>query len=692
MQMTITLRPAARPTAEAAAANHPVATPRPRSVGYLPGLDGLRALAVAAVVVYHANAAWLPGGFLGVEVFFVISGYLITLLLVEESLCEGRISLRSFWLRRARRLLPALLLTLAGVVVLTALFERQASGDVRGEVVAGLFYVSNWYQIVVGAGYTAAGDFAPLRHLWSLAVEEQFYLVWPLVMAALLWRRRARPGLIAVAFVVTSVAIAVAVALLVPASAGLDCTLDPEAFWVVGDRCISKIDTLYLSTFTRAGGLLLGAAMALLWRPRRVGRSQARDQGPLLDATAVLALLVLAAFTWSMHLITPDGIPGLLLFHGGFLLTGLASVAVIAAVVHPGGVVGWFLGQPVLRWAGTRSYGIYLYHWVVFQMIRGVAGRGLTPTEFAVGVAITLVITECSYRWLEMPVRTHGFRGTLQRWFDRVAPHRGIALAVLLMLAVLVGASTWVIATEPAVPNDIETSLDAGDAFVIDPFATTVPPTIAPTTAPPTTVPPSSTPPPGAAGAIGSATVVAGSEPLVVRSPLEPPTTTPETTPPETTLPPSPGTIPRYALGDSVMLGAAEQLTAAGFAVDAVQSRAFVNGLDRVQQLTAEGLLGDVVVVHLGTNGRIAGDQLAAMMQALAPVRRVIVLTVRADRSWVPGNNDRIRALVGQYPNVVVVDWEQLSRSCPGSCFYDDGIHLRPDGRRFYAEQVVAAL
>ena len=139
------------------------------------------------------------------------------------------------------------------------------------------------------------------------------------------------------------------------------------------------------------------------------------------------------------------------------------------------------------------------------------------------------------------------------------------------------------------------------------------------------------------------------------------------------------------------MLGAAEQLSAAGFAVDAVQSRAFVNGLDRVLQLSAEGLLGDVVVVHLGTNGRIAGDQLAAMMQTLAPVRRVIVLTVRADRSWVPGNNERIRALPGQYPNVVVVDWEQLSRSCPGSCFYDDGIHLRPDGRRFYAEQVVAA-
>ena len=162
------------------------------AVPYLPGLDGMRAIAVAAVMVYHANSSWLPGGFLGVEVFFVISGYLITLLLIGEHERTGEVKLGQFWLRRARRLLPALFVLLIGVTVYTTLFRDDALGQLRGDVVAALTYVTNWYQIWVGQGYTASGDFAPLRHLWSLAVEEQFYLVWPLVMVGLmrLGRRR----------------------------------------------------------------------------------------------------------------------------------------------------------------------------------------------------------------------------------------------------------------------------------------------------------------------------------------------------------------------------------------------------------------------------------------------------------------------------------------------------------------------
>ena len=161
-------------------------------VPYLPGLDGMRALAVVAVMVYHANSDWLPGGFLGVEMFFVISGYLITLLLISERERTYRISLRQFWMRRARRLLPALFTMMAIVVAWTAVFKTEALGQLRGDVIAGIFYVSNYYQIWVGQGYTAAGDFAPLRHLWSLAVEEQFYLVWPVVMVVLLGRAGTR--------------------------------------------------------------------------------------------------------------------------------------------------------------------------------------------------------------------------------------------------------------------------------------------------------------------------------------------------------------------------------------------------------------------------------------------------------------------------------------------------------------------
>ncbi|HQZ33927.1 MAG TPA: acyltransferase, partial [Ilumatobacteraceae bacterium] len=168
---------------------HPTLRNQISRVPYLPGLDGLRAIAVIGVLVYHANHHWLSGGFLGVEVFFVISGYLITLLLLSEKERTGRVRLGKFWMRRARRLLPALFVMMGSLAIYMSLFNQRPMGQARGDLLGGTFYVSNWYQIWVGQGYTAATSFAPLRHLWSLAVEEQFYLVWPLVMVVLLRKR-----------------------------------------------------------------------------------------------------------------------------------------------------------------------------------------------------------------------------------------------------------------------------------------------------------------------------------------------------------------------------------------------------------------------------------------------------------------------------------------------------------------------
>ena len=216
-------------------------------VPYLPGLDGLRALAVLAVIIYHANSKWLPGGYLGVEVFFVISGYLITLLLVAEEERTGAMSLREFWARRARRLLPALFTMLVLLIMWTSIRERDSLGALRGDVVAGVLYGSNWFQVWVGAGYTAANDFAPLRHLWSLAVEEQFYVLWPIIMLIILRAGRDRLPRVAMWFIGIAAAIAGFVALVMPTGRiGESCTTTPNAFWEVGDRCISKVDFLYL--------------------------------------------------------------------------------------------------------------------------------------------------------------------------------------------------------------------------------------------------------------------------------------------------------------------------------------------------------------------------------------------------------------------------------------------------------------
>ena len=314
-------------------------------------------------------------------------------------------------MRRARRLLPALFLMMSLLMVYSAIFERDTLGKLRGDVIAGVAYVTNWYQIWTGAGYTALLDFAPLRHLWSLAVEEQFYLIWPLVMVALMRLGRRRLPEISRWLVLAALLIAVITGLLYhPGQLGTP-EVAPEAFWSVGGHPVSKMDALYLSTFTRATGLLLGAALAMIWRPVAVMRGPMRDKGPLLDVLAVLGLGALGALAWFLH-VQVDGHADPWLFRGGFLATDFATLLVIVAVTHRGAKMGMFLGAQPLNWIGTRSYGLYLYHWPIFQIIRGNAGATLTVPEFVGAMVVTCIITELSYRYVEMPIR----RRQLGKW------------------------------------------------------------------------------------------------------------------------------------------------------------------------------------------------------------------------------------------------------------------------------------
>ncbi|MGA0357795.1 MAG: acyltransferase family protein, partial [Ilumatobacteraceae bacterium] len=343
------------------------------SVPYLPGLDGLRAIAVIAVMIYHADPGWLPGGFLGVEVFFVISGYLITLLLMAERERDGRIHLGAFWMRRARRLLPALFAVMIALAVYTTLFRPESLGKVRGDLIAGFFYVSNWFQIWVGAGYASSGDFAPLRHLWSLAVEEQFYLVWPIVMMLVVRRGTRRVARSVLWMLGAVVVITLFTSIAVHGGPVAECSQTPDAYWMLGDRCISKADSLYLSTITRSTGLLLGAVLAMLWRPVAVMRGPMAGRGYLLDVIAVLGLAGLALALVRYHFMVDDRlleatVADTSLFRGGFVLTGLATLAVIAAIAHRRSVTSRLLGVAPLLWVGTRSYGLYLYHWPLYQV------------------------------------------------------------------------------------------------------------------------------------------------------------------------------------------------------------------------------------------------------------------------------------------------------------------------------------
>ncbi|MDG1267012.1 MAG: acyltransferase family protein [Ilumatobacter sp.] len=675
---------------------------------YLPGLDGLRAIAVVAVMVYHANSTWLGGGYLGVEVFFVISGYLITLLLIAEHERTGTVDLKTFWIRRFRRLLPALFVMMLLLTVWVALFKADSLGKLRGDVIAGTAYVSNWYQIWTGAGYSAGSDFAPLRHLWSLAVEEQFYVIWPLVMLAFVRVGSRRIAGIARWLFLAAVAITIMVAFLNYSGPQQSPEFTPDAYWTIFGRKISIPDALYLSTLSRAGGLLLGSAFAMIWRPAAVMRGPLRHKSGFFDALAIVGFVVLGLMSWFV-LFEPDQGVGFL-FQGGLFVTGLATLAIIAAVTHQNAFTGRLLSLPVLLWIGTRSYGLYLYHWPIYQIIRNIAANKLALHEFVLAMVVTCIITELSYRYIETPIR----KGKLgEMWKRRRAgvpiqssltdgQRKGAyaAASVAVLLSVFAVGS---MATAELKQNDLQVSLDEQrentcdvlvdvDCDGVDDFDADGNP-IEASEVEPDAGEIGEFEPNGEAG--GVVIVDDGDDPLIPEDASDSTATNDAVVPGSTAVPttaPIPVPISKLAVGDSVMLGAAAQLSELGFTVDAVESRAWVNGLDFVMTLGEQDRLPEMLVIHLGTNGPIGQSNMDQMMTAVSTVPTVLLVTNDVDRDYTAGNNQLIYSAAAANSNVELLDWQGLAPSCPGDCLEADGFHLKPDGQIFYARLVEGAL
>jgi len=373
--------------------------PRPQSSTqrYMPGLDGLRAVAVLAVIAYHEQFGWAQGGLLGVAVFFTLSGYLITDLLLGEWSEQGRLRLKNFWLRRARRLLPALFVMLALVTAWVTIADRARLASLRGAVAAAATYSSNWYLIAKDQSYFAR--FAPpqpLDHLWSLAVEEQFYLLWPwLLLLGLLAVRRVRrgsPGWLAVPTLLLAAGSAVAMALLY--QPGYDPT------------------RIYEGTDTRAFGLLIGAALAMSWPSR--GRDATGPRARLaLDVAAFSGLAVIGVMIWRVGQYSPFS------YRGGLVLLSFATAATVAAAAVPGGLFGRVLGWRPLRWLGVRSYGIYLWHYPVIVLSTPASGVDDLPRA-AAQTAVTVLLAAASWALVEEPVR----RGVLGRAWQRARSSR----------------------------------------------------------------------------------------------------------------------------------------------------------------------------------------------------------------------------------------------------------------------------
>ena len=360
---------------------------------YIPALDGLRALAVLAVIAYHMNMSWAAGGLLGVTVFFVLSGYLITSLLLIEYDNTKKIDLPQFWLRRIRRLVPAIVFVIVCTAVLCTLFDHSLLTKMRDDVIPSLLFFNNWWQIFHNVSYfDALGAPSPLTHFWSLAIEEQFYLLWPPILFLSL-KLGAKKTTMRNATLVIALLSALEMALL------YQPTGDPSR--------------VYYGTDTRAFSLLIGAWLAFVWPSHQLGAKSGvrltKRERTVFDGVGTLALIGLLALIAFANGFSP------FLYRGGILLASVLTAIVIAVMVHPASLIGRVAGWAPFVWIGKRSYGIYLWHFPLLLLMNPRNFTGETAWwMYLLQLAIIFGCAEISYRFVENPIR-HGAIGKLAK-------------------------------------------------------------------------------------------------------------------------------------------------------------------------------------------------------------------------------------------------------------------------------------
>jgi len=648
-------RPSLRPGPDGVPGVRPHAMAAP--AGRILGLDGLRAIAVTAVVVYHLGNGSLPGGFLGVDLFFVISGFLITTLLLEEIGLRGRVDIGQFYLRRARRLLPALVLMLLGTALLVTTVARDSAEQFLRDLPGAALYISNWWALGQEQSYfELIGRGTMLGHLWSLAVEEQFYLLWPLMLTGIAWfaARRGwarRPVVLAVAGggAVLSTLWMAALA----TSRGYPIDADPTR--------------VYFGTDTHAMSILVGAALAAVWRPSHYARSIAPGARTTLTAVGAVGL---AASVWLFAQVT-EYTPWL--YRGGFLLAALVFAVVIAAASHPGAPLGRVLDNPPMRWIGERSYGIYLWHYPVFLVTRpGIDVPWQGAWFDAVRIALVVGVAELSYRYVETPVR----RGALGRAWSR-ARERAREVGPV-EAAVPTRRRTWVLlATASALA-----------AVMLAGFTQPVPDAES-----------------AAIGTYGSTTAISDdtSAPAKPGRPSARPSSGDRSEPsarptplPSATKPAPQGKAPVTGLstadiswyGDSVTLWSAPVLRKylPGVKLDAAINRSPANIEGAVLASRSRGTLGDIVVMHLGTAGPVDEGALESTIAKLADTRRIVLVTSTARFPWVKPSNAVLADVASRHANVTLADWAAFSAGKPS--WFEDGLHLTAKGKPYFAKLV----
>lgn len=391
---------------------------KPINPRYMPGLDGVRAVAVIAIIIYHLNPQWLSGGFLGVDTFFVISGYLITCLLLTEYHNTGKIELMSFWLRRVKRLIPAVLFLVMGVIVLSLIFMPTEIQKVRADSIAAIFYVSNWWYIMQNVDYFEQFAVQPLKHLWSLAIEEQFYLVFPIVLLSLLSFIRRLKSIRIIFLILLVISMIAMMVLYVPNE---------------------NVARVYFGTDTRIQTLLMGVLLALVWPPFQLKAKVNRQMRTMIDTAGVVGLAIL--FICFKFVSETNSI----LYYGGFFLISTVTLLVIASSVHPSGYFAKFLGNKVFTFIGSRSYSLYLWHYPIIVLIHHQFVQGqIPPLVYVVEILLMVLMAEFSYKFIEQPFRKEGFNifafNHLKNWRSQKVLRTWLVIILLIpTLLVMVG-------------------------------------------------------------------------------------------------------------------------------------------------------------------------------------------------------------------------------------------------------------
>lgn len=586
---------------------------------YIPGLDGLRALAVLAVVAYHFSLSFALGGFLGVDMFFVISGYLITSNILPLIGSDSNFSLREFWIKRVRRLLPASYTMIIATFIWVTLFNRKLITTVLYDGLSSIIYGSNWWFIFHKVSYfDSFNSPSPLKNLWSLSIEEQFYIVWPIILIVGLKFFKKR---ITFAKVIFIIALCSAILMGIVYKPGMDPS------------------RVYYGTDTRAFELLIGCYMALIFPIKKVSSTKANTkQINFLNFTSVITFIV---FILSVVFINEYNT---FLYRGGMLLLSLNAAILIACICNPRSYLGRLLSWKPLRWIGKRSYGIYLWHYPIIILTTPTSETGnYTSIRIFLQLVVTFIIAEVSYHLIEIPIQKHGFREFYRKYnpinklkFKRPSFSRSIIVTVIFFMFVSMSLFSTIVARakqqahvaellKPEVITNHKAEFNVIEDSIITPIAQ-----------------------------------IAQIEPI-----------SPSITKSYDEI---------LAIGDSVMLDIEPSLDKIypNITIDGKVGRQLYQAIELVPTYTAFNATNKAVIIELGTNAYFTDKQINELLDSFDNAD-IYLVNVRVPRQWEKQVNNALSKKALERDNVTLIDWYSKAINHP-EYFVADGVHLKPEG------------